>query len=222
MAKRKPPRLKPGPEQPPLREELSLRAYARRRNVSHTAVVKAVKSGRLTAALVRSGRRIKVDPAKADLEWDANTDPARGTDPKHRAGGVAPGTMPANAGTTKRQVGLYGPELEDIAGELEHGAGTGSTTGLGLSEIRRQHIGIQARLAQLDLDERTGLLVRANQVRAEAFAMARAVRNAMLLIPNRVAPLLASETDAHTIRQMLTHEITNALEALSTAEPADG
>jgi hypothetical protein len=210
----------------PLREELSLRAYGRRRGVSHTAVVKAVKTGRLTKCLVRRGRRILVDPVKADSEWADNTDPAMALEPEARAGGVEPGTAPANAGK-KKQAGLYGPELDQVAEDLgarKPGSEAKTTgAGTGLSEVRRQHLGIQTRLAQLDLDERNGELVRSNEVRAQAFKMARDVRNAMLLIPNRVAPLVATETDAHAIRQILTLEITNALEAMSAAQdPAHG
>src|SRR3989304_5281631 len=63
---------------------MSYRAYARHRGVSPEAVSKAVKTGRITA-----GTDGKIDPKKADLEWEANTDPSKplnsvsGT-PKHR------------------------------------------------------------------------------------------------------------------------------------------
>ncbi len=52
--------------------ELSLRAYARHRGVSETAVRKAIKSGRIT-----KNKNGKVDPKIADQEWQKNTDPAQ-------------------------------------------------------------------------------------------------------------------------------------------------
>ena len=51
---------------------LSIRAYAAQRGVSHTAVRKAVSSGRLT--LEPDGR---IDPAKADRSWVQNADPSK-------------------------------------------------------------------------------------------------------------------------------------------------
>jgi hypothetical protein len=52
---------------------LSIRAYARRRQVSHVAVLRAIKQGRVV--LEPDGT---VDPAKADVSWQRSTDPARG------------------------------------------------------------------------------------------------------------------------------------------------
>lgn len=51
---------------------LSIRAYAQHRGVSHTAVQKALRNGRIQ--LDPDGT---IDPAKADAAWIANADPAR-------------------------------------------------------------------------------------------------------------------------------------------------
>ena len=51
---------------------VSLREYARRRGVSHVAVMKAIRAGRLTPEPDGT-----LDPDKANAQWDANTDPAR-------------------------------------------------------------------------------------------------------------------------------------------------
>ena len=47
---------------------LSIRAYAQHRGVSHTAVAKAIKAGRIPQEPDGS-----VDPVKADAAWDRNT-----------------------------------------------------------------------------------------------------------------------------------------------------
>jgi hypothetical protein len=47
---------------------VSIRAYARHRGVSHTAVEKAVAAGRIST-LPDGG----IDPAVADVEWERNT-----------------------------------------------------------------------------------------------------------------------------------------------------
>jgi hypothetical protein len=50
---------------------LSIRAYARRRGVSHVAVLRAIKLGPLP--LEGDGT---IDPPKADASWERSTDPA--------------------------------------------------------------------------------------------------------------------------------------------------
>ena len=50
---------------------LSQRAYARHRGVTHRAVQKAIKAGRIT-----TNSDGTIDPARADAQWTANTDPA--------------------------------------------------------------------------------------------------------------------------------------------------
>ncbi len=51
---------------------LSIRAYARHRGVSNTAVHKAIKTGRIS--LEEDGT---LDPEKADQQWQKNTNPIR-------------------------------------------------------------------------------------------------------------------------------------------------
>ncbi|MCA3459333.1 MAG: hypothetical protein IOD03_19310 [Methylocystis sp.] len=51
---------------------VSRRQYAAHRGVSHTAVAKALATGRITAEADGS-----IDPVKADRQWDAATDPAK-------------------------------------------------------------------------------------------------------------------------------------------------
>jgi Rad3-related DNA helicase len=49
----------------------------------------------------------------------------------------------------------------------------------------------------------------------EAFNAARVVRNNLLNIPDRVSALLASMSDAEKIHELLSQEITTALEKLT-------
>lgn len=51
---------------------LSLRAYAKHRGVNLQAVQDALKYGRITKA--KDG---KIDPRKADVDWEKNTNPAK-------------------------------------------------------------------------------------------------------------------------------------------------
>lgn len=49
---------------------LSIRGYAKHRGVSHTAVEKAIKQGR-----IRTNAEGKIDAGQADREWDRNSSP---------------------------------------------------------------------------------------------------------------------------------------------------
>jgi len=63
-----------------------------------------------------------------------------------------------------------------------------------------------------------GELVAVEEVKREAFNVARVVRNNLLNIPNRVSALLASLSDTEKIHMALTEEITNSLEELSNTK----
>lgn len=75
----------------------------------------------------------------------------------------------------------------------------------------------RANLLTLERKQRVGELVDAAEVRREAFALARTVRDGMLSIPSRVAPLLAAESDPHKCGLILRAEIEHVLLALADA-----
>lgn len=218
----------------PLRELLTQREYARRRNLSHTAVQKAIRDGRLAKSLVRVGKRTRVDPAMADREWASTTDPLKQRDDDVRAGGVAPGTPPPNAGhrappaADHAQPGLFGTDpLEHVAaGPGARAPGTDDDTGESAEppgpnyqRLRAFDMGFRVQLQKLELEERSGQLVRASAVAAESFRTGRHVRDALLRIPSRMVGTLMSETDPRAFEQALLNEILKALEILAN-EPA--
>ncbi|MFP3015505.1 MAG: hypothetical protein ACEY3B_04295, partial [Wolbachia sp.] len=63
-----------------------------------------------------------------------------------------------------------------------------------------------------------GELVAVDEVKNEAFNVARVVRNNLLNIPNRVSALLASLSDTEKIHKTLTEEITSSLQELSNTK----
>lgn len=199
----------------PLREELTFRAYARRRKVSHTAVSKAVRTGRLKRCLRKRGRAILIDPRVADLEWERNTDGAQQREPESKAGGAPRGTVPHNAG--KPQETLFGPEVRRAAAEAQAAGETEppADTGPSLSKVRTTELTYRSELTRLDLEERIGQLVRVSEVAAESFRLGRHVQDALLRIPSRLTGVLMSETDPHEFERTLTNEILKALEILA-------
>jgi hypothetical protein len=83
------------------------------------------------------------------------------------------------------------------------------------SRARREHY--QAELAKLEVDLKRRELVPAVDVKKEAFAMGRSVREALANLADRLSHQLAGETDSAAIHQVLTEEHRAAL-----VELADG
>ena len=152
---------------------VSLRKYAEHRRVSHTAVQKAIKQGRIKTA--PDG---KIDVEQADREWDRNTSPGNASKRASRAGGGAAG----------------GPTYAQSRA------------------VRELYL---ARLAKIEFEERASKLVSRDEVTVAAFTKARTVRDNLLNIPDRVAAVLAAETDPVRTHQILTDEIRKALIELS-------
>ena len=186
---------------------LSIRAYAKQRGVSDTAVHKAIKSGRIPVEADGT-----INPAKADAAWDRNTSPAqqRKPDPlpsmappvRHTPGPVTPpAPAPPNRQPTQRQA------------EPETGPSMAGMPNYQMSRAVRETY--NAKLTRLDYEERTGKLLNAEDVAKEAFALARRVRDRLLNIPSRMASVLASETDSKAIETLLTQELRIALEELA-------
>ena len=85
------------------------------------------------------------------------------------------------------------------------------------NESRAKSEHFRAELARLDLEVKEDQLVEVSRVQREAFTSARAVRDALGNIPDRVSNQLAAETDPVAIHQLLAKEIRRALETLTDA-----
>ena len=83
------------------------------------------------------------------------------------------------------------------------------------NESRAKSEHFRAELARLDLEVKEQQLVEVARVQREAFTAARAVRDALGNIPDRVSNQLAAESDPVVIHQTLTEEIRKALDTLT-------
>ena len=85
----------------------------------------------------------------------------------------------------------------------------------GYSASRARREAANAELAELERDRLRGLLVDADQVRNDAFMVARTTRNMLQAIPARVSAILAGETDEKKIYRMLEEAIDDACRSLA-------
>jgi len=163
---------------------LSAKAYAKHRGVTTAAVLNAITESRISESVRKRGPGYQIDVELADKEWAQNTDSGSGY-PAHAK----------NRGTVDAPA-------------------SGGDEPISYAEARAQHERMKARLAQLELEQREGKLVEADDVKRESFRVARLVRDALLNLPDRVAGELAAETNQFKVHQRLTLEIRRALEDL--------
>ena len=166
---------------------VSLREYARRRGVSHVAVMKAIRAGRLTPEPDGT-----LDPAKADAQWDENTDPAQRPEPPAARADEAP--RPADS--------------------VPQGAAS-------FTQARTAHEIAKAQRARIQVQRLRAEVVDRGQATAEVFRLARRERDAWVNWPARVAALMAAELglDAHAMQKVLEAHVRDHLNELAEIRP---
>lgn len=183
-------------------ELLSQLAYAKHRGVTHGAVAKAIKSGRLTKSLVTGDDgKLRINPTLADAEWASNTSQAmqRKTEP---------------AGVQQKPEAVQhkpGKPLTD-APPPEFAA---DPEGMDLNESRALKERYLALLAQLDYQVKSGILIDAQEARRSAFNMARKAREMLNSIADRVAPVVAGLDNQFECHRVIMTEVRRVLDELS-------
>jgi len=86
---------------------------------------------------------------------------------------------------------------------------------LTLSEAQTKKEQYLASLRKLEFEEKSGLLIPADEVEREYFDIARTIRDGLLNISSRIGPVLAVESDPLKIVEILDKEIRQTLEVLS-------
>lgn len=169
--------------------------YAKHRGIAERSVRRYLADGLIPAAArTLKGRRLFIDQGKADKALGKSI-----TTRRQLLEGNAP---PAATGKAKSGQGTLATEKAETDGLSFHDART----------IAQQH---KAALLKIELDEKAGRLVEAEQVKIAAFNKSRQVRDALLNIPDRISPILAAETDELRVAEILNQEIKAALEELS-------
>ena len=173
--------------------------YAKQRGVSGRAVRKAIESGRLVQGAFREGGRWKIDPAVADEEWKRNTAPHFQREKK--GGGrakAAPASLPPADGA-----------MAKVPSQAQAAA------------VRTMY---QARLLELDLKERQGLLVPKADVDRVWFEEGRRVRDAIRRTPQQMIGDIARAAGGLTQEQraevllVLERHLVKTLEGLAGAD----
>lgn len=187
---------------------LSVRAYAQHRGVSHTAVAKAIKAGRISVEPDGT-----IDPAKADAQWARNTLPSQSLNIGAKKPAAKVETPPVSTrvstpvSTAPVSTPVSTPPLETRAAAPDYQTSRA---------IREAYA---ARLAKLEFEERTGKLLNADEVKVKYFNLARLLRDRIQQIPRKVAPQIVAavvaQPDQRVVEDLLMEAIREALEELS-------
>ncbi len=180
---------------------ISRRAYAAQRGVSEMAVRKAISSGRITT--LPDGT---IDPARADADWQAQTDPAKQRGLHARRMGAETAAGPARAATTKP---VPQSAIRAVADTLRDAGSDASPGEVSFLRARLANEVIKAQIAKVRLGKLKGELVDRAQATALVFDLARQERDAWISWPPRVAAIMAADLgiEAHAMEQALARYI---------------
>ena len=174
---------------------VSHREYARLRGLSHQGVSKAVRTGRIPTV---AG---KIDPVAADAARAQNTRP--------RVDSTEPDLSKSPATKTPDP-----NESHDLAA-TERPKAT-YTAARALKEV------YLAKQAKLDYEKSESKLVPVQEVRAQAFEAARRIREQLLVLPSRLAPVLFAAKDAGKVHRVLEEALREVCADTSPAERVTG
>ena len=149
------------------------------------------------AEVVRDGRLL-INAEMADELWAKNSRRRRGVFEPQPAVAPPPGSRPP----TNQEIKAF---IEDLPEDQ-------IPEDVNESIRRKEHYNAERQRVAALKDR--GEVVSTRDVKSQAFALARAVRDGMMGIPDRLAPQLAASTDARQVHQLLTEEIRVALRGL--------
>jgi|SRR5579859_2463709 len=132
----------------------------------------------------------KIDPKRADRDWAKNTLDRVGQPAKRARKAPKARAKPAKQGSDDDQF-TY-------------------------TQARTQRERANAKLAELDLKERAGMLINADEARAHTFHNQRALRDLFVGITDRVAPRLILQPE-QVVRHVIDEEIQRTLAVIANA-----
>jgi hypothetical protein len=174
---------------------MSIHEYAVHRGVSDEAIRKQARKGRL---VLNEARQVLVMATDALLAKVMH--PTKGGRGGSRAVVNAPPAEPPT------QLPGKPAAIAPADGQISY------------TDAARQEKQERTRLLQIDIAERTGRLVDAELVRRQSFARARQALDALMAIPDRIAPQLAAETDPHKVHILLGDELRRVAEQLAKVD----
>lgn len=178
----------------------SLRAFAARKGNAVSYWHKQKELGRLVMVDVGGKQLVDVEASEARLASTADPAKAHMRQVNERQRAIHRGTASA-------------PNLPDTppAGDAQ------SSKNATYMQAKTAREVYEAKSAQIDYEERTGKLIRADAVRSALASVLSSTRDALMQIPARLSPVLAAENDAARVHDTLQAELHQCLAQLAAA-----
>ena len=195
---------------------VSFSAYARHVGVSQPTISNAVKHGRLAASVVTANGRRWIDRELADLEWST----AR---PRHRI----PREVPPQAPPSVALPDAPPPEVPmpaappSAAPPADPPPPPRESVTTRLVEARAARETSEAQIAELRRLRMAGELAERAAVEAASFKGARLMRDSLLGLSPKLAPELATLSDAWEVERRLDAAFRRLLEDVTAAAAQD-
>ncbi len=184
-------------------ERISLREYGRRIGTSDTAVRKAIKAEKIIKGVVydEAGKPWIV-PEIANSEWAKSYDP--GYERVTKSGAQAPVANAEYAHPTNN----------------EHHSES-KTVDTSLASARRAQAVFKAKILELEMKEKQGVLVDREQVYKALFVAGQEVRSALQAVPDRMIDSILAARSRNEAHKLLADAIADALEQLAGLDTRD-
>jgi hypothetical protein len=189
---------------------VSFAEFARIKEVSKPAVTGAIKNRIADAVVMRNGRRM-LDREKALELWDRNTtrNGSEKVSEEAKQRDRRPLELSADPPPPAHVPTATGEQLKTLIMGLPED----QIPGLDVSRERKEHY--NAEIARLQALKEREELVPTADVKRMASTLGRQIRDNILSIPNRVAPLLAAAQDSGEVHRLLSEELRTALRVLA-------
>lgn len=173
-------------------ETISQREFARKIGCSEAMIRKAIRTGKIKKGVTTDEKgNPRIIEAVATAEWKQNY---------NAQFGVRNENITATIGD------------DSVASVVGEAKGTASD----LNRAKLAKAVVDAKIAQLDLAERTGELVRKDAVYKALFAFGQQIRDAFQAIPSRITgDIIAAGSNRVEAQNILSKEIADVLEKLS-------
>lgn len=189
---------------------VSFSDFARLKGVSAPAVTIAAKTRIKDAIVERNGKRM-LDRDKALELWDRNT--KRNGSERVSAEAKERDRKPIEASADPPPLAQVPAATGEQLKTLIMGLPEDQIPGLDVSRERKEHY--NAEIARLQALKEREELVPTADVKRMASTLGRQIRDNILSIPNRVAPLLAAAQDSGEVHRLLSEELRTALRVLA-------
>ena len=183
---------------------ISLRAYSRMRGCSLPALQKAIATKRITTLPYGS-----IDPERANEEWAKNTFAGHTINRKP----AAPSPPPSGAAQ---------PRASSQPPVIPQAVEVSSDPVAAYLRARAVNETFKAKVSQLEYEERAGKLIPATRAAEYAATFSAIVKDALMSMPDRLAPMLAAVDDDKAIHRMLAVEVTAVLKKVNKAVADSG